>query len=509
MSVRAAPLPETLDAALLVISDLTTKMEKLEVQIEWLRRKLFGKSSEKIDPAQLLLAFDRLVQPETAPAPEPVEASSGESRAPRKKHPGRRPLPENLPRVVRVHEVDPKDLVCDCCQETMVEFAREVTEKIDIEPAKVTVIVHERPKYSCPRCQNRVAMAPMPPSTLEKGLAEPGAIAHTVVSKIADHLPLYRQEQILARSGVHIDRNTLQDWFDAAASSFEPLIAFMKRNVLSSPIIQSDDTRVQVLTRPKGSYTGYLWCYVSPEGEVVYDFTEDRGGEGPRSFLADYRGYLQADAYSGYDQIYASGRVTEVGCLAHARRKFFDARESDPGHVDPVLKVIGKLYRIERRARDEGLDEKGRKALREMESTVLMTALHALLLATRQTVLPKSPVAAAIGYALNQWKALNRFLEDGRLEIDNNGAERALRGIAVGRSNWLFAGSAEGGRRAAILYSIVETCRRQGIDPYRYMRDVLEKLATWPQRRIAELTPRGWKQAFPALAAVAATASAA
>ncbi len=498
-----------MEAALLVISDLTTKVDKLRAQVDWLCRKLFGKSSEKVDPAQLVLAFDKLAQPEVTPASEPVEADSGEPRTRRKKHPGRRPLPNNLPRVVKVHEVDPKDLVCDSCHEIKVEFAREVTEKIDIEPAKVTVVLHERPKYSCARCKNGVVMAPMPPSVLEKGLAEAGAIAHTVVSKTADHLPLHRLEQILARSGVHIDRNTLQDWFDAAASSFEPLVAFMKRNVLSSPVIQSDDTRVQVLARPRGSYTGHLWCYVSPGGEVVYDFTEDRGGEGPRSFLGDYQGYLQADAYSGYDQIYASGRVIEVGCMAHARRKFFDARESDTGHVDPILKVIGELYRIERRARDEELDDGGRRALRQLESAGLMTALHELLLATRQAVLPKSPVAAAIGYALNQWKALNRFLEDGRLEIDNNGAERALRGIAVGRSNWLFAGSAEGGRRAAILYSIVETCRRQNIDPYRYMRDVLEKLPTWSHKRIAELTPKGWKHAFPELAADAATAYAA
>ena len=332
-----------MDAALVVIGDLTTKVEKLQAQVEWLSRKLFGKSSEKVDPGQLALAFDQLAKPEVLPASEPVEADSGEPRTPRKKHPGRRALPKSLPRGVKVHEVDPKDLVCDVCHETKVEFARDVTEKIDIEPARVIVVVHERPKLSCPRCQNGVVMAPMPPSVLEKGLAEAGAIAHTVVSRIGDRLPLHRLEKILARSGVHIDRNTLQDWFDAAANSFESLVAFMKKSVLSSPIIQSDDTRVQVLARPKGSYTGYLWCYVSPGDEVVYDFRENRGGEGPRSFLGNFRGYLQADAFSGYDQVYASGLVTEVGCMAHTRRKFFDARERDPGHVDPIMKVIGEL----------------------------------------------------------------------------------------------------------------------------------------------------------------------
>jgi transposase len=418
-------------------------------------------------------------------------------------------LPASLPRRVIVHEPRPEDLFCGTCQEAKVEFAREVVEKVDIEPARVSVVAHVHPKYGCPKCRQGVTMAPMPASVLDKGLAEPGAIAHTVVSKIADHLPLYRQEQILSRSGVHIDRNTLQDWFDAAAHNFAPLVAFMKRNILSGSIIQSDDTRVQVLKRPKGSYTGYLWCYISPLGEVVYDFTQGRGGEGPKSFLAGYRGYLQADAYAGYDQIFTNGPVTEVGCLAHARRKFFEARDCDPDHVDPIMKVIGELYRVERKARDEGLDEKKRGTLRQERSRPLMATLHELLLSTRTAVLPKSPVASAIGYALNQWVALNRFLEDGRLEIDNNSAERALRGIAVGRSNWLFAGSAAGGQRAATLYSIVETCRRQGIDPYRYMRDVLGKLPTWPNKKIEDLTPRGWKMAFPELAAAAATAVAA
>lgn len=497
-----------MEAALLVISELTTAVEKLQRQVAWLSRKMFGKSSERMDPSQLALGLEPLAVEQIVPEPAIVETDSGEPRGHRKKHPGRHRLPATLPRVVVVHDLDPKDLVCDNCHGMKEEFAREVTEKIEIEPPKITVVVHENPKYACPRCQEGVAMAPMPPSVLDKGLAEPGAIAHTVVSKIADHLPLYRQEQILARSGVHIDRNTLQDWYDAAAYALKPLVAIMKASILAGPIIQSDDTRVQVLKQPKGSYTGYIWCYVSPEDEVVYDFTQGRGGEGPRIFLSGFRGFLQADAYAGYDKIFTSGSVTEVGCMAHARRKFVEARALDAEHVDPIVKVIAELYRIERRARDEGLDEKGRRALRQRESAGLMESLHGLLLSTRQAVLPKSPVAAAVGYALNQWEALKQFLKDGRLEIDNNGAERALRGIAVGRSNWLFAGSAEGGRRAAILYSIVETCRRQRIDPYRYIRDVLGKLPTWPQARIDDLTPKGWKTAFPELAAAAATASA-
>lgn len=494
-----------MEAALSVIGELTATVEKLQRQVDWLSRKLFGKSSEKIDPSQLALGLEPLASEEAAKGPEVVETDSGEPRCPRRKHPGRHRLPATLPRVVKVHDVAPEDLVCGLCQGTKVEFAREVTEKIQIEPARVTVVVHEQPKYACPHCQEGVTMAPMPPSVLDKGLAEAGAIAYTVVSKIADHLPLYRQEQILARSGVHIDRNTLQDWYDAAAHAFAPLVALMKADLLAGPILQSDDTRVRVLKKPKGSYNGFLWCYVSPRGEVVYDFTQGRGGDGPRRFLEGFRGFLQADAYAGYDQIFATGRVTEVGCLAHARRKFVDARESDVGHVDPILKVIAELYRVERMARDEGLDEKGRCVLRQQKSTALMDTLHALLLSTRKAVLPKSPVAGAIGYALNQWEALGRFLTDGRLEIDNNSAERALRGIAVGRSNWLFAGSAEGGRRAATLYSIVETCRRQAIDPYRYMRDVLGRLPAWPKDALADLTPKGWKRAFPDLATEATT----
>ncbi len=487
------------------------EIDKLKHRIDWLCRKLFGKSSEKVDPSQLALAFEQLAVEDAAAgaadvkAPEedgPVETDSGEPRGRgKKKGHGRGALPANLPRRRVVIEVPAQERACSCCQREMTPFGEDVKLTLDYEPARITVVETVRVKYSCSKCHEGVVIAPVPDAVMDKGLPEAGMLAYVAVSKYADHLPLYRLERVMARSGLVISRNTLGDWIDFIADSFSSVIEAMKKKILKGPIVQSDDTKVRVLGGPEGSYAGYLWCYGGLHDEVVFDFTEGRGREGPQRFLDGYQGYLQVDAYAGYDVVFARGKVLEVACWAHVRRKIFEARTTDPKRADPLLGMIAALYAVEAEAKGLTADE--REALRDERSRPLLARIHERLLQARADVLPKSPMGQAVTYALNQWAALQRYLEDGRLAIDNNATERSLRGVAVGRKNWLFTGSEAGGRRAAVLYSIVESCRRLRLDPFAYIRDVLPRLASHPARQVEQLTPAGWRTTFPEIAASA------
>lgn len=483
----------------------TLENDKLRHRIDYLCRKLFGKSSEKVDANQLALAFEHLAaETQVGDAVvEPVEADSGEPRSPKKKGHGRRSLPKSLPRVRRVYEIPAEERVCSGCSSAMTAFGEEVTERLDYVPAQLTVVEYVRVKYSCPGCHNGVVVAKAPASLQDRCLAEPGMRAYVVVSKYADHLPLYRQERILARSGLQISRNTMGDWIDRTADECGPIVEAMRRRILKGPIIQTDDTPVRVLGGPEGSYQGHLWDYGGLQGEVVFDFTVGRGREGPRAFLDGFAGYLQADAYAGYDVLYRTGAIVEIGCWAHARRKFFEAKTTDPARAEPIVALIAKLYVIEKEARESGLDAEGRKALRKDKAVPILEGLRGLMDQARLDALPKSPLGEALTYTKNQWAALTRYPEDGRLEIDNNASERSLRGVAVGRKNWLFAGSQAGGRRAATLYSLVESCRRLHIDPLKYLRDILERLPETKAADVDTLTPLGWIAAFPDLAAQA------
>lgn len=487
------------------------EIDKLKHRIDWLCRKLFGKSSEKVDPSQLALAFEQLAVEGAAAGtadagtPEedgPVETDSGEpwERGKKKGH-GRGTLPAHLPRRRVVIEVPSEERTCSCCQREMAPFGEDVKLTLDYEPARITVVETVRVKYSCSKCHEGVVIAPVPAAVMDKGLPEAGMLAYVAVSKYADHLPLYRLERVLARSGLVISRNTLGDWIDFIADSFSSVIEAMKKKILKGPIVQSDDTKVRVLGGPEGSYAGYLWCYGGLHDEVVFDFTEGRGREGPLRFLDGYQGYLQVDAYAGYDVVFARGNVVEVACWAHARRKIFEARATDPKHADPLLGMIATLYAVEADAKGLAADE--RRALRDERSRPLLARINERLLQARGDVLPKSPMGQAVTYALNQWTALQRYVEDGRLAIDNNATERSLRGVAVGRKNWLFTGSEAGGRRAAVLYSIVESCRRLHLDPFAYIKDVLPRLASHLAREVEQLTPAGWKVTFPEVAASA------
>jgi len=488
-----------------VIKRKDRTIEDLEERVRYLLSKLYGRKSEKVHPEQLALAFaerdlDLALLETPAHADEtPDDESPREKQKKRSRRNGRGPIPEHLPRDRVEHHPDAEDLVCPCCRSTKERIGEEITEDLDFEPASFRVKEHVRVKYACRACEEGVVIADPPALVIEKGRPGPGLLAHVVTSKYGDHLPLHRQTGIYRRHGVDLHRSTLCDWVRDTAELLRPIAMAMKRSILETGYVNTDDTPVKVHQGKGGpgkTKQGRIWVYVSPEiRQAVYDFTTTRAGEGPRSYLEGFAGYLQADAYPGYDRLYTSGEVVEVGCMAHARRKFFDALDTAPEAASYVLALLRGLYDIEAGAKERGIVGADLEDLREKESLRLLTGLREFLELECTTALPQSPLGKAIFYALKQWNALVRYVEDGRLAIDNNLAENTLRCVAVGRSNWVFCGSPAGGRRAAILYSLIVSCRLQGIGPFAYIRDVLTRIRTTPMSRIDELTPRGWKLA--------------
>jgi len=382
------------------------------------------------------------------------------------------------------------------------KIGEERSERIDYSPAVLKVIETVRPMYACKKHEeNGVTTAALAPQPIAKGMAAAGLLAQVLVAKYKDHLPLYRQSCIFARHGAEIAESTLCDWVKDAAGILFPVVKAMQVSVLESHVVQSDDTHITVLdpSHANGSRRSFLWAYVGDRDEVVFDFTSGRERTGPRSFLGEYHGYLQVDAYAGYDVVFKPGRIVEVGCWAHARRRFFNALEGEKQHADHAIAVLRRLYEIEREAKELGLDFSARRERRQRDAKPLLEAMKPWLVGLKPTVLPKSVLGDAIGYTLRQWDPLMRYLEDGRLEIDNNRTERQMRTVAVGRKNWMFAGSAEGARRAAIVYSIVCTCGLLGIEPWAYLKDVLQRIAEGQDP--AQLTPRLWKAARTPVAA--------
>jgi hypothetical protein len=344
-----------------------------------------------------------------------------------------------------------------------------------------------------------VAEAPAPPQALEKSLAGEGLLAHVVVSKYVDHLPLYRQERIFLRQGVDLSRSTLCDWIGDVATALTPIGDELRRQVTAATYLQTDDTPITILEPSGGSRKGRLWTYLDPIGQqVVFDATPTHERDGPTVLLAPFVGDLQADAYTGYDALYATGRIREIGCWAHARRGFVEALTTDVRAALTVA-LIQQLYDVERAAAE--LSPDARRELRREQSIPLLVKIAAERDQLAQTVLPKSPLGEALRYLTNQWAALQRFVDDGRLSIDNNRAENQLRVVALGRKNWLFAGSFEGARRAALLYSVVQSCALVNVPPFEYLKDVLLRVATHPQRLIGQLTPKGWAETFQRQAA--------
>jgi len=492
--VTEIPKPEDLQTAHGVIDTLVGKLaraerenEQLKYRLQDLCRRLFGKSSEKVDPRQLRLLLEDLGTPVEKPieddacqVPRMVKRRKEGSR-------GRRPLPKSLPRERLVVDISEAEKVC-ACGGTKIRIGSGLSEKLDYVPASFRVIETETLRYACPKCHEGVTTALAPAQAVEKGLAAEGLLAQVVTAKYADHSPLHRQVRIYARHGVDLPVSTLADFVEQVANALKPITDEMKRQVVASSYLQTDDTPVTVLGGTEGSFKGRLWVYLDPKDpQVVFDATPGRGRDGPEAFLAGFQGKLQADAYPGYDGIYRRGDVVEIGCWAHARRRFVDALEVDT-QAAIMVTLIQQLYEVEREAEDDD----ARFRLRQERSRALIDRIDAERQRLERTVLPKSPLGDAGRYLTNQWLALCRFLEDGRLEIDNNGAERQLRAVAIGRKNWLFAGSMTGAHRAAVIYSLVQSCRLVGVDPYAYIRDVLLRVATHPQSRIAELTPKAW-----------------
>jgi transposase len=512
-----SPLPDDIESAHRLIRELLATLrqqthlnESLQHQLEQLLRRLYGKKSEKLDPGQLLLFAQEVVDaggPEVKPGPGPGPTPAA-ARPPARGH-GRKPLPAGLPRKRVVHDVPPEERPCPDCGATRQPFGEEVREQLEYVPASLIVLQHVRPKYACEACQAHVVIAERLPEPIEKGLPGPGLMAHVAVSKYADHLPLYRQEGIFKRFGVDLSRSTMCDWMAAAAGLLAPVVKAMLTRVLMSEVVQTDDTTVKVQDHDgKGIKTGRLWAHVGDHDHryTVYDYTPDHSGDGPGRVFRGFRGYLQADACSVYDALFLGGKIVEVGCWMHARRKFYEARTSDPARSHVMLAWVAGLYEVEDDAKlarkahpdwDDAAWHAYRYELRLQRSRPLLETIHTWLRTERPKVLPKSPLGEAIGYALNHWGALIRPLEAGFLEIDNGASERALKPVALGRKNWLFAGSDEGGKTAATLMSLCTTCKDLGVDPFAYLRDVLDRVSTHPNSRIDELLPDRWKPAEP------------
>jgi transposase len=481
------------------------RLEQSERTIKELLQALKGKKRERLDPNQLLLfelgELEQLIEEATKAdeAQSKDEVSSKSARRKKKKH-GRRIIPDNLPTEVILHELPEEQRLCPIDGKPMPAIRYETSEQLDFEPSKLKRIQHKRAVYACPAKHDEATLitAPKPAEAIERCLAAPGLLAGVVVGKFGDHLPGYRMEDILSRGGVNLNRSTLYDWMAAAADVTKPLYELMKQLVLQSKIIQTDDTSVKLIDplADGGSRTARFWAYLGDNDHPfeVYDFTVSRERHGPEEFLRDYSGYLQADAYGGYDGVYLKSSekpIIEVACWAHTRRYWHKAREEDPARAHYVLAVITKLYKVESDTRE--LSAAARLSAREQVARPLLNDLKLWLDA--ETFLPKSLSGKAATYTLNQWNALNRYLEDGDLSIDNNASERAMRPVAIGRKNWMFVGSKPAGHRAAILMSMIATCKANLVEPWAWLKDVLTQLPLGTP--LESLLPNIWLASHP------------
>jgi transposase len=505
MCKHASPLPDDLGLAHEIIRQQADtiqqsqrRIEQLEHQVELLLRRQYGPRRESVDPNQLRL-FTEDIPEDVAEGSDEAPPESEQAKPKRRwRRKGRQTLPESLPRKRIEYELDAEELPCPDCGHTRTRIGEEISEQLEYIPSSLLVIQHVRCRYACRACQEHVALADKPPQPIDKGLPGPGLLAQTITGKYSDHLPLYRLEDIFARHGVVLSRATLCGWMARSAELLTPLYDLMVKRVLLSTVIHTDDTTVPVWdpTLPK-TRTGRFWDYIGDVRNpyVVYDYTPRRTRDGPERFLKGYCGYLQADAFSGYDRMCAGPDVTEVACWAHVRRKFYEARTSAPVPAHAALARIRQLYRIETAA--EGFSAEDRRALRQRQSVPLLTAFGEWLTEQGRLALPKSPIGQAIAYARSNWAALCRYPDHGELSIDNNLAERMLRAQAIGRRNWTFLGSDRGGRTAAVLYSFTGTCKHHDIDPFAYLADILRRLPSYLAGQLVELLPDVWFTSHP------------
>jgi transposase len=498
---RIDELQRILDATAADYNQLQEKHAELAETLALFRRYLFGPRCERFhdDPGQghLFDLHDTILPIEAAATPEPDTAPPGDRpQATRSK---RRTSLDHLPHNRIEHDLPEAEKTCPCCGGLKHRIGEDLSRELEFTPAKLEVNVHVLPKYACPKCRDGVASPPVPPKPIARGIAGPGLVAYVLVGKFADHLPLYRLEDILTRHGVHLSRSTLCDWVRNAADLLGPLADLQKTLVLQSPVLWTDDTHVLVLGADKpGSTKGRFWAYIGEADHPysVYDFTMSRARDGPATFLADYRGFLQADAYGGYDGIFlgSDGQIVEVACWAHTRRKFHDARSNAPREANQVLEWIQQLYDVEDRALD--LTAAERQELRQRESVPILDRIETYLDEISGRVLPKSALGKALTYARNQRAALRQYVNDGRLTIDNNISERTLRLQAIGRKNWEFLGSEQAGPRAAVLFTILAGAKRHRLEPWAYVRDVLLRLSGG-ETDLEALLPDRWAASHP------------
>jgi transposase len=496
---------EAVDAAIAMLLQVCERNNELTLRLEQLRRERSGRRSEKIDPAQLALMLELVGQAEEQEAAEGDEDSldeaQGEDEKQLKRLPKSRPRrarpPKHLPREVIQHGVPEEQQHCEGCGKPMDHIGDDVSELLDFVPAHFEVKEHRRAKYACRRCRSGVKTAPGPAKLIDKGLPGTGLLAHVVVSKYNDHIPLNRQSGIYQRAGVDIPVSTLCDWVAAVADEMRPLVDLIRGRMLESYLVQADGSGLKVLDRddPEGVRKGTMWSYVGDRKWVYFEYAKTgAGADGPWQTLRGRNGYVQADAATVFERLFNGqcANAIEIGCHAHARRKFYNLKDSDPRVAYP-LQLIGKLYRVEAIADARGLDAEARVELRQQRSSGILGRLQRWLIKTAAREPPESALHKACAYSLNQWEALTRFLEDGRVGLDNNLCELQIRSLAVGRKNYLHAGSDAGAERAAALYTVLRTCVLQRVDPYAYLEDVLDKLAGgWPFERIEELLPDAW-----------------
>ncbi len=507
MSTSSIP-PHTIDALLRVVEErdaevayLKLMVQKLTLQMLRARRAKYGRSSEQLEDAQIaLIEGAPLYELPAHKAVPKAEAANGDGID--------RRLPPHLPRENHVHRPETTDArhdaaghTCGCtaCGGRLRLIGQDVSEQLEYVPARFKVIRHVRPKLACTACET-IFQASAPSRPIARGVAGPGLLANVLVSKFCDHIPLHRLARIHARDGVCFDPSTYGGWVAQCFDLMDPLVAALGRYTLAGAKVHTDDTPVPVLDPGRGrTKTGRLWVYVRDDRPAAsteppaawYRYSPNRKGEHPQAHLQHYRGILQADAYAGYARIYATGRVEEAACWAHARRPFWDLFDEQGRVEDSVagqaLQRIAALYAIESDIRGQSPDV--RRRARQARAGPLLEDLRAWLVAMLSRMSAKSELAKAIGYSLTRWRALTRYCDDGRIEIDNNAAERAVRGVALGRGNYLFMGSDAGGERAAAIYSLVETAKLNGLDPQAYLRDVLRRIADHPINRIDELLP--------------------
>ncbi|MDN7765071.1 IS66 family transposase [Burkholderia cepacia] len=471
-----------------------TRIDQLTHELSVLKRLQFGKRSEQLDTEQMSL-LDEAIDADLAALEAELEQLQPATRAAGPgQQPKRVPLPSKLPRTDIHHE--PEDTTCQCgCQRERV--GEDISEKLDYAPGVFTVERHIRGKWACRHCGTLI-QAPVPPHVIDKGIPTTGLLAQVLVAKYGDHLPLYRQERIFARAGLAIPQSTLGAWVGICGVRLQPLVDALREALLQRDVLHADETPVQMLSPGKGkTHRAYLWAYsTTPFADlkaVVYDFAGSRAGEHARKFMGVWRGKLMCDDYGGYKAGFELG-ITEIGCVAHARRKFYELHVNHQSQIaEQALKYFGALYDVERDVAELKPDR--RQAIRQQRSSPVADALHAWMVTQRKLVAEGSAIAKALDYSLKRWEALTRYLDDGHVPIDNNWLENQIRPWATGRSNWLFAGSLRAGQRAAAIMSLIRSAQLNGHDPYAYLKDVLTRLPTHRADDIASLLPHRWSLA--------------